>query len=185
MSSRGRARPGQRWRILVRELSAFGIVGVVNLGIDVGLFNLLHFTFGIGPLTSKVAATVVSVTSAYFMHRHWSFAHRARTGLRREYPLFFLINGGALVIGLAVIALVRYGFGWDGVVSLNIANLVGIAIGTVFRFVAYRRWVFLTVVPALGPAGPGVAAAGPGVAAGGPGVDPAGPGVDTAGPGVS
>ncbi|MBA3524468.1 MAG: GtrA family protein, partial [Geodermatophilaceae bacterium] len=110
-----------RSRSLVRELGAFGIVGLINLGIDVGLFNLLHFTLGIGPLTAKLAATAVSVTSAYVMHRHWSFSHRARTGVRREYPLFFLINGVALLIGLGVLALARYGLGLDGVVSLNLA----------------------------------------------------------------
>ncbi len=136
------------WRILLKELSAYGVVGLINLGIDVAIFNLLHFTLGVGPLTSKVGATCVSVTTAYFMHRHWSFSHRARTGVRREYPLFFLINGIALAMGLLVIALVRYGFDRDDVFALNVANLVGIAIGTAFRFWCYKRWVF-PAAPAL------------------------------------
>lgn len=131
------------WRLLLKEISAFGVVGLINLFIDVGLFNLLHFGLGIGPLTSKFAATAVSVTSAYVMHRHWSFSHRARTGVRREYPLFFLINAVALLMGLAVLAVARYGLGLDGVLSLNLANLVGTAIGTTFRFLAYKRWVFM------------------------------------------
>lgn len=138
-----------RSRSLVRELGAFGIVGLVNLGVDVGLFNLLHFTLGIGPLTSKLVATGVSVTSAYVMHRQWSFSHRARTGVRREYPLFFLINGVALLMGLIVLGVARYGFGLEGVLSLNLANLVGIAVGTAFRFVAYKRWVFMAPEPIL------------------------------------
>ncbi|CAN5341678.1 hypothetical protein BH20ACT5_BH20ACT5_25680 [soil metagenome] len=132
------------WRVLLKEFSAYGVVGVVNLGIDIAIFNLL-LTLGVGPLTAKVAATVVSLTSAYFMHRHWSFSHRARTGVRREYPLFFLINGIALLMGLLVIALVRYGLDREDVFALNVANLVGIAIGTLFRFWCYKRWVFPAV----------------------------------------
>ena len=37
---------------------------------------------------SKLLATLVSMTVAYVAHRYWSFSHRARTGLRREYLLF-------------------------------------------------------------------------------------------------
>src|SRR2546427_1380608 len=120
------------WQILLKELSAFGVVGAVNLVVDIGLFNALHFGAGIGPLTSKVISTSVATTSAYFMNRHWSFSHRARTALAREYTLFFLLNGVALAMGLVVLALTRYGFGLTDKFSLNVANLIGIGIGTIF-----------------------------------------------------
>jgi putative flippase GtrA len=132
------------WRIIVKELSAFGVVGAVNLAVDVGIFNALHFGAGLGPLTSKVISTSISTTLSYFMNRHWSFSHRARTGLGREYTLFFLLNGVALLIGLAVIALVHYGFGLSSPFALNVANLIGIGLGSIFRFWSYKRWVFLS-----------------------------------------
>jgi putative flippase GtrA len=133
------------WRILLREISTFGAVGFVNLGLDVALFNLCSQVLGLGLLTSKVIATVISATSAYFMHRHWSFSHRARTGFRREYVLFFLFNAIALAVGLLVIAGARYGLGWTDVLALNVANLVGIALGSLIRFASYKRWVFPAV----------------------------------------
>jgi putative flippase GtrA len=135
-------RIGTPWRVLLKELSAFGVVGVINLFVDIGLFNALHFGVGLGPLTAKVISTTVATTSAYFLNRHWSFSHRARTGLAREYTLFFVLNGIALVMGLLVIGATRYGFGLTDKVSLNVANLIGIGIGTVFRFWSYKRWVF-------------------------------------------
>jgi putative flippase GtrA len=135
-------RVGTPWLVLVKELSAFGVVGVINLFVDIGLFNALHFGAGIGPLTSKVVSTSIATTSAYFLNRHWSFSHRARTGLAREYTLFFVLNGIALVMGLLVLATTRYGFGLTDKLSLNVANLIGIGIGTVFRFWSYKRWVF-------------------------------------------
>jgi putative flippase GtrA len=135
-------RAGSPWQVLAKELSAFGVVGVVNLFVDIGLFNLMHFGVGLGPLTSKVISTSVATTSAYFMNRHWSFSHRARTGLAREYTLFFLLNGVALAMGLVVLGMTRYGFGLTDKLSLNVANLIGIGVGTMFRFWSYKRWVF-------------------------------------------
>lgn len=131
------------WHVLLKELSAFGVVGAVNFGVDLAIFNGLHVGAGVGVLTSKVLSTTVATTLSYFMNRHWSFSHRARTGLRREYVLFFLINVIALLIGLAILAISHYGLGYRDTLSVNIANLIGIGIGTVFRFWSYKRWVFM------------------------------------------
>lgn len=130
------------WRVLLKELSAFGVLGLINLFIDVGLFNWLHFKMGVGPTTSNIISTGVATTISYFGNRHWSFSHRARTGLRREYTLFFVINLIALGIGSLVIAFTYYVIGTQDPFALNIAKVVGIGIGTVLRFWSYKRWVF-------------------------------------------
>ncbi len=130
-------------RIFVAELTKFGLIGIVNTALDFAILNLLHFGFGVGPLTSKCVSTVIAATSSYFMNRHWTFRHRARSGMRREYVLFFLLNLIGLAIGLICIAVVRYGQGLDSPAAINAANLAGLVIGTVFRFWSYRRWVFL------------------------------------------
>jgi putative flippase GtrA len=133
---------GSTWRLLVKELSAFGIVGAVCLVIDLGVFQLLYAQLGVGAVTSRLLSTLISMTVAYFAHRYWSFSHRARTGLRREYLLFAAVNGATLVLGLATIALVRYPLGQESALVLQIANIGSIALGTVIRYLSYRRWVF-------------------------------------------
>ena len=130
------------WRVLLKEISAFGVVGLVNLFIDIGLFNLLHFRVGLGPTTSNIVSAGVATTISYFANRHWSFSHRARTGLRREYTLFIVINLIALGISSVVIAFTYYVISATDPFALNVAKIVGIGIGTVFRFYAYRTWVF-------------------------------------------
>jgi len=130
------------WHVLLKEISAFGVVGVINLVVDVGLFNLLHFRIGLGPTTSNVISTGVATTISYFANRHWSFSHRARTGLRREYTLFIVINLVALGISSFVVAFTYYVVSASSPVALNIAKIIGIGIGTVFRFWSYKRWVF-------------------------------------------
>jgi putative flippase GtrA len=128
------------WHRLIREFTKFGIIGVVNTVLDFGIFNAL---LPIGPLKAQVVATTVAATSSYFMNRHWTFRHRARSGLRREYSLFFLFNGIGLAIALAVLGFTKYGLGHDDRVSINIAKAVGLVLGTLFRFWSYRKWVFL------------------------------------------
>jgi putative flippase GtrA len=139
-----RDRLRQSWRIVLRELSAFGAVGAVCFAIDLALFQALYAHVGLGAVTSKLVSTVVSMTVAYFGHRYWSFAHRARTGLKREYTLFFVVNGLTLLLGLALVAAVRYPLGQDGALALQIANVASTAIGTLIRFAAYRTWVFVS-----------------------------------------
>ena len=131
-----------RWREALREASAFGVVGVICFLVDVGTFQLLYAHLGVGAVTAKVVATLVGMTLAYFGHRHWSFSHRARTGLRREYLLFAVINGGTLLLGAAIVAFVRYPLGQDDAVVLQVANIGSIVVSTVVRYLAYRRWVF-------------------------------------------
>jgi putative flippase GtrA len=134
----------KRWRHLVHELAKFGIVGAVNTVLDFGLANLLYLGLGWPSLGAKSASVAVAATSSYFMNRHWTFRHRARTGLRREYTLFFLLNGVGLLISDACILIVERGFDKTGALWFNVAQLAGLALGMVFRFTTYKRWVFVS-----------------------------------------
>jgi putative flippase GtrA len=138
----------RRFEHLVHEVAKFASVGAVAYVIDVGLFNLLRFAGGQGPLydrplTAKVVSVVLATTFAYFANRHWTWKHRERTGLAREYTLFFLINGVALVLSVGVLWFTHYVLGFTSPLADNIsANGIGLVLGTLFRFFAYRRWVF-------------------------------------------
>jgi putative flippase GtrA len=132
---------------LARELVKFGVVGAVAFVVDVGLFNvLLHETDK--PLTSKTLSTVVATTVAYAGNRWWTFRRRSRSGIRREYTLFFLLNGVGLAIALGCLATSHYLLDFTSRLADNIAaNVVGLILGTTFRFWSYRRFVFTAVRP--------------------------------------
>jgi putative flippase GtrA len=131
---------------LVRELMKFGVVGGVAFLVDVSLFNaFLYLTDK--PLTSKTASTVVATTVAYVGNRYWTFRHRSRSGVSREYALFFVLNGVGLAISLGCLALSHYVLGFTSRLADNVAaNVVGLTLATVFRFWSYRRWVFREVL---------------------------------------
>lgn len=129
------------WRILLKEVTAFGAIGVVCLVIDLSIYNLLS---PIGWLKAKCVSTVVATTIAYIGNRHLSFSHRARTSLGRETSFFFAINLMVLAISELILALFAYPFNQrNDHIVMNIVNLATIGLGTVFRFWSYKRFVFL------------------------------------------
>ena len=95
------------------------------------------------PITAKVISVAVATTVAYFGNRYWTFRHRGRTSFGREYVLFFLLNGVGLGIAVGCLYLSHYAFGLTSALADNIsANVIGLGLGTLFRFWSYRRWVF-------------------------------------------
>lgn len=138
----------ERFRHLILELGKFGTVGAVAFVVD----TLLYASFlqeGVETLTAKTLSTVVSATVAFLGNRFWTWRHRERSGLAREYTLYFLFNVVGLAIGLATVAISHYGLGalWPHVFQSTLAdlisaNIIGTAFGTLFRFWSYRRFVF-------------------------------------------
>jgi putative flippase GtrA len=137
-----------RFEHLVHEVSKFGAVGAVAYVVDTAIYNVLRVGFGVEALTSGTISMTVSATVAFIGNRFWTWRHRARSGLRREYTLYFIFNLVGLVIALACLGLTKYGLGsiWPAFQSLwaeNVAkNVVGVFFGTLFRFWSYRKIVF-------------------------------------------
>jgi putative flippase GtrA len=133
----------RRFEHLVHELAKFGSVGAIAFVITIGLSNVLHLGMGVGPLTSNAVATVIATTFAYFANRYWTFRHRDRSGLGREYLLFFGLNGIGLVITQLFVGFTTYLLGLTGALPYNASLIVGTGAATLFRFWSYKKWVFL------------------------------------------
>lgn len=140
-----------RFGALVRELSKFGVVGTTAFAVDLTIFNLL-LQHGSESLTAKTISTVIATTVAFLGNRFWTWRHRGHANMARQYVMFFLLNAVGLVIGLACLAISHYGLGliWPVLQSPLADNvsgqLVGTAVGTLFRFWSYRRFVFGDIV---------------------------------------
>jgi putative flippase GtrA len=139
----------ERFRQLIHEGAKFGIVGIIGVIITDGGTNLVRSSFHIGWLTANVIATIIATTFAYFASRYWTFRHRERTSFRREGVLFFFFNGVGLVIQLACLGFTTHLLGLPGKVPANVALIVGIILGTLFRFWSYRKWVWTDKQPGL------------------------------------
>jgi putative flippase GtrA len=132
---------------LRHEIAKFGSVGVVAYVVGVGGFNLLVHIKGAllasKPITASVLSGILSVLVAYVGNRFWTWKDRPKNKVQREIALFFVINLIGLAISSGCLAISRYAIGLHSPLSDNIsANVIGVGIGTLFRFWSYRRWVF-------------------------------------------
>ncbi|HEY0935428.1 MAG TPA: GtrA family protein [Trebonia sp.] len=142
---------------MLPELIKFCIVGGVGTVIDLGGAGLLHSRYHVEPLAAKAVSVTLATAFTYLGARFWTFKHRENQSVRREAVLFFALNVAGLVIAEAVIGLVTYVMGLRGTLDYNAASVIGTGLGTIFRFYAYRKWVFLA--PSEQPAASTAAAA--------------------------
>ena len=140
------------------EIAKFGTIGLINIGVNSAVVNLLWLTPWLhgSQVKAKAIATIVAATSAYFMNRHWTYRDRPKSSLRREYMLFFAFNLVGLFIEVGAVSVAKYWLHRTDLLVLNIFSLLGIALGTLFRFWAYR-----THVCKLEPASASASAAAP------------------------
>lgn len=149
----------ERFGHLVHELGKFGTVGIIAFIVDLILFNIALTVLDMASIPAKIASTAIAATVAFLGNRFWTWRHRARSNLAREYVLYFALNAIGLSFSLLMLLITDYALGsvwpvFQHPIMDNIsANIVGTAMGTTFRFWSYRRWVFLTPdtqrVPAL------------------------------------
>jgi putative flippase GtrA len=156
--TRLRSEPGLLLRIrgaidvLAREAAKFGTIGLLAFILDTALYN--YFVFGgVGggadgpladiPLRAKILATAIATVFSWLGNRYWTFRHRRTATVANEFLLFVWFNILGLGIAVGCLGFSRYVLGLDSQLADNIsANGVGLVLGTLFRFWAYRTYVF-------------------------------------------
>ena len=133
------------YAIRIHEIAKFGVVGGIGFVVQLGVTDAVHLGLGVGALTAVIVGYVVATVVTFLGNRHWAFKHRQGKGLSHETLLFILLNVVGLGIQEAVVATVHYGLHMTDPLSYNVANIIGIGLGTLFRLWSYRKWVFLEV----------------------------------------
>jgi putative flippase GtrA len=137
------------WYGLARYAVKFGVVGLIGFGIDVALFNALRLgVFGTEHwLQSPIGAKFVSVSAAIVFNwvgnRYWTFREHRRKNFLLELGEYVVVSLGGMAIALACLGISHYVLGFTSILADNLSsNVVGLALGTVFRFALYRFWVY-------------------------------------------
>lgn len=136
-------------RRLLGQFGRFGAIGTVGLVVDFGIFNLLlntvfaPETVAGGPLYAKLTSASVAILANWLGNRYWTFREHRGRQLWREAFQFALVSVGGMLIGLGALWVSHYLLGFTSRLADNVAsNVVGLALGTAFRFLLYRHWVF-------------------------------------------
>ncbi|MCW2762225.1 MAG: GtrA family protein [Marmoricola sp.] len=138
------------WQTLRRRVSVevltFLVVGGLGYVVDVATFNLLLSVSpfsGWDPSAARVVAVAVAMVVTYTGNRWLTWRNAGRHDQRREVALFALFNVVGLGFSVVTLVLSHDVLGLTSRLADNIsANVVGLALGTVFRFWSYRRFVF-------------------------------------------
>ncbi|MFC5790898.1 GtrA family protein [Agromyces tardus] len=136
------------WTGFLAYLVKFGVVGLIGLVIDVALFNALRLgAFGDGWISTAIGAKTVSTSVAiicnWIGNRYWTFRRHRRRNYVREFAEYLVVSIGGMLISLACLWISHHLLGFTSLLADNIStNVVGLALGTAFRFVLYRYWVF-------------------------------------------
>jgi putative flippase GtrA len=142
---------GRRLHRLAAEGAKFLTVGGVATVVALVLFNVLvHGLFGNPPgpmnnrpLTAFVLANLLGMLLSYRASRLWTFRHREVVGAVGGLLPYSLINTVTMAVPLLCLTVSRYLLRLDSVLADNLAaNVVGLGLGTVARFWAFRRFVF-------------------------------------------
>jgi putative flippase GtrA len=135
-------------RNLLRQGLSFLAVGGVGFVVDLGVFNLLSISvLSNDPILAKAISTTLAIAINWIGNRYWTFRAERHRGTRaqvaREGIEFALVSAAGSLIALGCLWVSHYGLGFTSLLDDNIAtNVIGLALGTAFRFVLYRVWVF-------------------------------------------
>lgn len=132
------------------EIVRFAVTGLTAYLTDVVVFNILLLGAGLPATWAKVLSSVVAIAVAFAGSRYYTWRNLRSQSPWREYVLFVLFSALAAGIQLACLVVSQELLGLRSPLADNVsANVVGMALATLFRFVTFRTYVFTerTVAP--------------------------------------
>jgi putative flippase GtrA len=135
-----------------KELLKFAVVGIVCFVVtNVVNYGLKFTILNDNPVTALAIAVIIATIVSYVLNREWSFRTRGGRERPHEAALFFLISGIGVALNSAPLFLSRYVLMLEvphvTLLAQEVADFAsGIILGTlvamVFRWWAFRKWVF-------------------------------------------
>ena len=147
----------------VWQLGKFGVTGVLNALVDLGILSLLTFIFssyfqieasteifaGIAFLTFysfyKSVSFIIANINSFYWNKYWTFK-QADNNKKTEFIQFFIVSLVGFVINVSVSSLVFHLSGAHGALSEARWGLLGAATGSIaglaWNFIGYKYIVF-------------------------------------------
>jgi putative flippase GtrA len=134
-----RVRQGMRRRHNWLQLVKFCLVGGSGYVVNLAVFALVLWAFGLHHLLAATVAFAIAVANNFWWNRHWTFAARGESA-RFQAPRFFAVSIGAFVLQAAMLELLVVGASVPEIV----AQAVSVAAAMPFNFVGNKMWSFAT-----------------------------------------
>lgn len=136
--------------LILKQLGRFGIVGLMNVCVDIGIATTLRRMYDIDPESSKmipvfVIASAIAIVNSYFWQRMWTFAEKAPPS-RKEFIAFVVVTliGLAINTGIALLAIrginMLDSLQEDRLVTLS--KILATVVSLFWNFLGYKFIVF-------------------------------------------
>ena len=124
----------------LKYIIRFGMVGIINTGVDFAIFSVLNSVFGIHYTVCQIAGYSSGVISSFILNKIWTFQDKkANKKLFLQFSQFVFVNALSLTGSLLAIRL------FVNVFELNVyvAKILATLFAQILNFVGYRFWVFV------------------------------------------
>jgi putative flippase GtrA len=135
-------------RLTTPEVLTFLAVGGVGYVVDVMAFNYLRTLPPLAaedPSVAKALAVAAAMVVTYVGNQSLTWRGESGPGRHRQVALFIVFNVIGLGFSIATLMVSHDLLGLTSRLADNIsANVIGLALGTAFRYLTYKRYVFVT-----------------------------------------
>jgi len=140
----------EKYGPLAVQLLRFAVVGVINTGIDFGIFNILSRIFdvtgGSKIIPIKAVAFLGANINSYLLNKHFTFKDKSQGDGAKKFSVYLAVSAIGAVLNISIVyAISTYVdpmFGLSKVLWLNLANLIATGVGLVWNFIGYKLVVF-------------------------------------------
>ena len=129
-------------RAIVLKALSFGVIGVVNTAIDLGVFLTAYGVFNVPLVPANVLAWLVAVSCSYVMNSFITFARESQRKLRwRDYGAFVASGIAGVIANTTTLVVLSY---WMPVLA---AKLIAIGVSFLVNFSLSHFVVFRARAP--------------------------------------
>lgn len=119
----------------------YAMVGVLNVALFLGIFNLLLWA-GAHTIAANAVAFFLTSLNSFALNKLWAFKDPRRQAVLRQYLVFVGFTMVGLGINTGVLYLLLIPLEPYGTLGKNAAALGAIPFSVAWNFLTYRRWTF-------------------------------------------
>lgn len=147
---------------IIYQIAKFGVIGVTNVLVDLGVLSLLTSFFAtafnirstdaiIGAVTFyslyKSISFIIANINSYLWNKHWTFNQGDKQQTKSEFIQFFVVSlvgflinvfVASVVFNIIIGSLTSFNAGQLGLLGAAAGSIAGLA----WNFIGYKLWVF-------------------------------------------
>jgi len=127
---------------LGQEIAKFGAVGIIGVVVQFASLSVLIDMMPHAVVRANIIATLLAILVNYIGYRYWVYRDTDSKTRAHEITLFLIFSGIGLVVQNGVLYALTYGLDLHTKLEVMACSFIGIGVATLFRFWAYRTWVF-------------------------------------------